>query len=102
MAASDNLSVRLFHGTNAVLKPGDWIDPKYSKAVDEEQEPDYKVAHATTDILHAAGHGSRVYEVNPSSEQMQWEGSHYVSGEGFQVKGEVSPDEIRAKIREAT
>lgn len=103
MAASDNLSVRLFHGTHAVLKPGDWLDPKYSEVVDEE-DPNHHLVHATTDIIHALAHGSHVYEVNPSSKQMEWGNvdGHYVSEEGFQIKRKLPEDEIRAKIREAT
>ncbi len=87
---NNNLSLVLFHGTNAVLKPGDWIDPSHSKAVDENEESDYKVAHATTNFLHASTQGSRVYEVSPSSEQEEWGKGHYVSSEGFQVKREVT------------
>jgi hypothetical protein len=96
---------RLFHGTNAAIKPGDWIDPSRSKAVDENhligEEADYPVAHATPDFETATTHGSRVYEVNHSSEQEQWFPHHYVSSEGFEVKREI-PQKVIQRHRQMT
>jgi hypothetical protein len=97
MSASDNLSkpqFRLFHGTNASIKPGEWIEPEKAKGF-AANDSDYKVAHATPNVLHAATHGSRVYEVAHSSEQEQWSPGHFVSGEGFQVKKEISPKVLK-------
>lgn len=98
MSAQDNLSenqFRLFHGTNAELKPGDWLDPQKSKAVHEEDSEYWPVAHATDDIGHASTHGAHVYEVHHSVEQEQWDPGHYVSEEGFEVKRKINPKVVK-------
>ncbi len=94
---------RLFHGTDAVLKPGDYVEPSYSKAVDENHllglPADYPVSHATPELHHAATHGSRVYEVEHSPIQEKWSQGHYVSAEGFEVKREV-PQKVIQRHRQ--
>jgi hypothetical protein len=79
MAASDNLSQTLFHGTAAQLKPGDTVRPGR----------DFSHAFATTDATLAKEYGSNVYKVSPVDNK---EASEYTKAELAKWQSEPSAD----------
>ena len=96
MAAEDNLSRPLFHGTKMKFNLGEVISP------DPSDEGGYSLAHASESLSYAKSHGPNVYSVIPvnkgetkkTTKQWRNEGPNFVmkdmthvSEKGFKVVG---------------
>jgi hypothetical protein len=76
----------LFHGTDAVLKPGDVVTPQETS---RDGEAGYGWAFATPDRDYAKEHGTNIYRVEaPEDAQIHPDNEDaVVSKEGFKVIG---------------
>lgn len=73
----------LFHGTSAVLKPGDTIEPRDNQGL----------AWATTNVDVAANYGKNIYKVAPAEDMQRVKAAAkefgiHASRTGFRVLGE--------------
>lgn len=93
MAAENNLSFRLFHGTNAEKIKGETINPTKQRG-DEWDGDGPEAAFASTHLDDAASYGQHVYEVHPQ-EYMEHHGYGVVSSDsGFDVKRKMHPEVV--------
>lgn len=92
MAAEDNLSMRLFHGTDAALRSGH-VRPTKQRG-DEWDGDGPEAAFASMHLEDAARYGKNVFEVHPHN-YMEHYGSGVVASEdGFQVKRKIKPEVV--------
>jgi hypothetical protein len=95
MAAENNLSFRLFHGTNVDIPKGQGIWPGDPEDYDTEafQQPRSRFGEPlafASDSLHVASdHGDKVYEVHPNDQTEHVGENTYGSPKGFGIKREV-------------
>jgi len=100
MAASDNLSHQLFHGTIETLKPGDVIKPRtqYGTAW-ATSDLNYALAHAHERARTGFGaneggeypvHHGNVYEVEPIGHFKDGQDKTIFAGSAFKVKNQVA------------
>ena len=93
MAAENNLSFRLFHGTNAKKIKGETINPTKQRGDEWGGDGPY-AAFASTHLDDAASYGQHVYEVHPQ-EYMEHHGYGVVSSDsGFDVKRKMHPEVV--------
>ena len=93
MAAEDNLSSRLFHGTNAKQIRGGYVKPTKQRGDEWNGDGPY-AAFASTRLEDAASYGQHVYEVHPQ-EYMEHRGYGVVSSDsGFDVKRKMHPEVV--------
>jgi hypothetical protein len=88
MAASDSLSPALFHGTSAMLRPGDVIEPRSGTAY-ASKDLFWARKHASLGHHKDSGQGSlfgTVYNVEPMGD-VDEKSTEVRSKEGFKVTG---------------
>jgi hypothetical protein len=93
MAAENNLSFRLFHGTNANIEgkhiwagnPEDYDSEAFQQPRSRSGEP---LAFASNSLHLASEHGDKVYEVHPNDET-EHVGSNTYGSPGFEIKREL-------------
>lgn len=93
MAAEDNLSKRLFHGTNAKQIRGGYIKPTKQRG-DEWDGDGPHAAFASSRLEDAASYGQHVYEVHPQSYMEHHGYGVYASESGFDVKRKMNPEVV--------
>ena len=92
MAASDNLSKALFHGTDANVEEGDWIHPV------SDESPLF----STTSHKEAGNYGKHLYQVRPTVPEDLWHSATYKeSGTNAEVHDYATawPYEVVKKLR---
>lgn len=86
MAADEHLGLQFFHGTTAVLNPGDVVEPRH------QEDRGESVAFAATHLDMAAvyGRGGHIYEVEPvDQDEVKVYKHQALSRKGFRVKNRV-------------
>jgi hypothetical protein len=94
VAADEHLGMQFFHGTTAVMSPGDVVEPRH------QEDRGESVAFAAThrDVASTYGRGGHVYEVEPlDPDEVQVYKSSYqaLSRKGFRVKSRVGSGQGR-------
>lgn len=84
---------RLFHGTDANIKPGGLIDPSKQHG-DEWDGNGPEQAFASSHLEDAARYGDKVYEVHPKGDEEYHGSGVYGSEEGYKVKRQLKPEVV--------